>query len=264
MNVSMYEDYEIDSEDMMEMPRIQEMHYEMINESIKDQIEDPFTSRTNFVEEYFETINEQMEINGENPEVAYKLNSELESFCNEVIDMIANKFGLDVDVEEMNIIDLKNLTLAMYEFFIIRYPKNIKKFFVKFIINNKDLIKDALSEYSEKSDVVSTSLKNKLANPDMALIISNLRATIDYIIGLNLPLLDVFGVFNPERYDVYVISDAIESMVISEEKHRFFYVLDDSDESEDENFDNVYLSIEYSLLKKYKNESVNDGDSIDD
>lgn len=250
MNLNMYEDYDIDNEDIMELPDIKAMHRELIDESIKEQIEDPFESRANFVEDFFEMISDQMELCGENPEIATNLKTDEETFCREVITMISDKFGLDCDIEDMELEELKNLTLSMYDFFIIHFPKNIKKFFVKFINKNIDVIADALSGYSEKTDVVTTSLKTKLRDQKAVLILSNLRAAIDYIISLNLEILDILATFNPERYDIYVLSEAVENMVISSNNHQFFYPL--TGEIKDDNFDNVYLSIEYSLLKKFK------------
>ena len=250
MNLSIYEDYEVDSEEAIELPDIRAMHYELINESIKEQIEDPFESKSNFVEEYFETVDKQLELNGENPEVFSNLKNDVETFCNEVINMIDAKYNLDANIEDLELEDLKNLTLSLYSFFIVKYPKNIKKFFVKYIIANKDTIADALSSYNSKSDSVSISLKEKMSDPKIALILSHLRAVIEYIDSLDLNALDLMAVFNPERYDVYIITNAINDMVIGENfTHSFFYPL--VNESEDDNFDNVFLSIEYSLMKKY-------------
>ena len=158
--------------------------------------------------------------------------------------------NLDANIEDLELEDLKNLTLSLYSFFIVKYPKNIKKFFVKYIIANKDTIADALSSYNSKSDSVSISLKEKMSDPKIALILSHLRAVIEYIDSLDLNALDLMAVFNPERYDVYIITNAINDMVIGENfTHSFFYPL--VNESEDDNFDNVFLSIEYSLMKKY-------------
>ena len=254
MITDLLDDVEIDNDELIELPELKSLHSDLINESIKEQIIDPFESNVNFVDEYFSIFDKQVENAEENPDLKEQLITDAKKFCEEVLDMVDNKYDLGIEDEtlaEMNVEEIKDLTYAVYDFFVIHYPKNIKKFFVKYIIRNIDTIDEALSSLRSKNDVMTNSMKTKLIDERAACIIANLRTVIGYIDDLDLKGLDMLAYFNPDRYEIYVLSNAIQDMVISENfVHDFFKVL--NTDYEDEHFTEVYISIESGLIKKFK------------
>ena len=105
-------------------------------------------------------------------------------------------------------------------------------------INQLD-IANSLDHLKDRNDVVTNSLKNKLQDDRAVLILSNLKTVIEHIDTLDISGLDILGVYNPERYEIYVLSEAIQDCLIS-------------DSFEDDNYTNIYLAIESGLLKKFK------------
>lgn len=254
MLADLHEDYEIDNDELIELPQIKEMHYELINESIQEQVDDPFESKTNFIDTYFELIESQLESNGENPEVSESIKNDAIQFCLEIVKKIDGKYNIDVDMdtlEEKSLEDIKAFTYSLYDFFLIHYPKNLKKFFVKYIVSHMDDIANSLDHLKDRNDVVTNSLKNKLQDDRAVLILSNLKTVIEHIDTLDISGLDILGVYNPERYEIYVLSEAIQDCLISDSfAHSFFYPL--VGDFEDDNYTNIYLAIESGLLKKFK------------
>ena len=41
MLTDLVDNYDIDNDELIELPQLKDVHYELINENIKDQIEDP-------------------------------------------------------------------------------------------------------------------------------------------------------------------------------------------------------------------------------
>ena len=253
------EDYEIDTDELVELPELEATHRELIDESIKEQIEDPFESSVNFVDEYFTELEKQIERCDENPDLKAQIITDGKKFCQEVIKMVDAKYSLDIDdetIEEMDLESLMQLTYGIYDFFVVHYPKNLKKFFIKYIIQNIDVINEALMGSRDVNDVMVNSLKTKLNDERAARIIANLRTVIDYIDDLDLDGLEVLGYYNPERYDIYVLTNAIHDMTISENFVRgFFQVLTNS--YEDDHYTEIYIAIESGLIKKFKRADIN-------
>ena len=258
MITDVLDDYEVDDGELVELPELESTHRELIDGSIREQVQNPFDSTVNFVDEYFIELDRQISNSEENPDLKSQIITDGIKFCQEVIGLIDIKYGLDINdeaLEEMNLEDIRALCYSLYDFFVVHYPKNIKKFFIKYILQNIDDISEALSTLRNKNDVVSVSLRSKLTDERAANILANLRSVISYIDSLDLNGLDVLGYFNPERYDVYVLSQAINDMVVGENfVPAFFRVL--TNEWEDENYTEVYSSIESGLIKKFKKRDI--------
>lgn len=254
----LYDDYEIDNGEILEIPELKNAHRELIDESIKEQIEDPFDSTANFVDEFFTLIEKQLDKDSDNPDLQEEITNDARKFCIEVINMIDNKYDIDADndtLEQMDFEDLKNLTYGLYDFFIVHYSKNLKKFFIKYIIQNIDTISEALRGYKDTNDVTTNSLKSKLTDDRAAVIISRLRTVINYIDDLDIDGSELLGYFNPERYDIYILNVAIEEMVINDNFTRNFFKTV-VDEYEDDHYTEVFLSIQSGLIKKFKKMSI--------
>lgn len=252
------EDYEYDREDAAELPNIEMIHTELIDELILDQVDDPFVSKTDYVTEYFDIISQQKEVNGNNPDVQYNLDMDAKKFCTEVIKLIDDKYDLDIDFErldEYNLEQLHNVTEALYRFFVLQYGKNVKKFFVKFINKNITILYDAISSQSDRNDVITNSMKSKIRDSKVAIIISNLSSVIDYIIDLDLNGFDMLSLYNPDKYDIYILTELMTDFILPEDKFglKFFDIVKDQS---NEYYTDIYVAIESSLIKKFKKEGL--------
>ena len=138
MITDILDDFEVDDGELVELPELEATHRELIDGSIREQIQNPFDSSVNFVDEYFTELDRQMTNSEENPDLKSQVVTDGMKFCQEVIELIDTRYGLDIDddtVEEMSLEDVRALCYALYDFFVVHYPKNIKKFFIK-ICNN--------------------------------------------------------------------------------------------------------------------------------
>ena len=258
MLADLYDDFEVDNGEILEIPELKNAHRELIDESIKEQIDDPFDSTANFVDEFFTMVEKQLDKDSDNPDLQEEVTSDARRFCIEVIGMIDDKYNIDADtdtLEQMDFEDLKNLTYGLYDFFIVHYSKNLKKFFIKYIIQNIDTISEALQGYKDTNDVTTNSLKSKLTDERAAIIISRLRTVINYIDDLDIDGSELLGYFNPERYDIYILNVAIEEMTIGDDFVRKFFKTV-VDEYEDDHYTEVFLSIQSGLIKKFKKMSI--------
>ena len=140
--MSIYEDdYDIDNDELQELPELKSLHSELINEEITEQVENPFLNKINFLDEYFDEYDDLVEQYDENPDMMNKLESDAKDFCGEVLNLIDKKFNLDLDedtVSSYSVDEIRSITYSLYDFFIVSYVKNLKKFFVKYIVKNKD------------------------------------------------------------------------------------------------------------------------------
>ena len=254
MITDILEDMEIDNDEIVELPELQSLHSDLINESIKEQIADPFESNVNFVDEYFSIFDKQIENAEENPDLREQLNADAIQFCKELINMLDDKYDLDINdesVDDMNVEEIKDLAYALYDFFVVHYAKNLKKWFIKYIIQNIDVIDEALSSLRNKNDVMTNSMKSKLNDERAAGIVANLRTVIEYIDDIDLKGLDVLAYYNPDRYEIYVITNAIQDMLMGESFVRNFFK-PVTNEYEDDHFTEVFVSIKSGLIKKFK------------
>ena len=85
MLTDLVDNYDIDNDELIELPQLKDLHYELINENIKDQIEDPTESHVNFIDQYFLSVESELNENEENIELVQNLKADIVKFCNEVI-----------------------------------------------------------------------------------------------------------------------------------------------------------------------------------
>lgn len=194
---------------------LMEMPLEVIKENIRSQIDNPLSTRVDFVEpmiDKFNAIKEQYgELDTTETELK-KLKTDLFSF---IISALNDRFELDVVVDDDNAEQLQVVGYALYEFLILRYKKNITKFIHKFIKRNKKHLVKEFEQYYKKKDVTSITVKKKIKNKDEALIISNLPAIIKHIINDLAMDMDVHQFFDylgdGDLYEVEIIQQLVNS-----------------------------------------------------
>lgn len=241
------------ADDLIKLPNIKGIHYELINENIRDQIENPFENQINFLDEYVTEVRKELENNEENPDVVSAIKNDEWNFCIEIMQLISDKFNLDFDVDESDEIGLDRLigiTQSAYNFFVVNYAKNLKKFFIKFIKQNYKDIGKVLSEYKNNQDVTTSSLKSKINDEDKVVILAQLHSAIDYIISLELPGLDIMSYYNQDKYDIYILTEAMTDGIIGEDFGPQF-MAPITETNNDDYFDSVYLGIQSGLIEKF-------------
>lgn len=250
------EDFEEDRDEYILIPSIKDLHVELIEESIKDQINNGFGSSANFVEAFSEEIAKSLESNLDE-DVRKNIEIEAERFYCSVIDMVDSKFKLDVDLDQIagyRYDTIQEITEALYQFFIIDYAKNIKKFYVKYITENQDMLGEQF-ELNKRKDVSTISFKKKIVSRNIAIILSNINSVIEYINDLDIDPSEFISYFNNERYEVRVISDAIDNFYITGNFVPYF--LSEMDESyQGDEYDTILLNIQNSLYKKNKRAEI--------
>ena len=245
--------YEEDNTDLISMPEIRDLHYELISENIRDQIEDPFDNNTNFIETFSETCEQMKDTYENNIDVLNQIKQGEKDFYMEIIRLIDTKYDLDIDFDTIqdhfNNKDIQMMCETLYEFFIIKYKKNIKSFFVNFINNNKSQILNEFESLRKKKDVSTISLKKKISNKDMVPIVSNILEVISFIKSLEV---------TPERFITYYNLDKVynaklkgyieDNIITGNFVNTFLGPVFDDDQ--DYNFDSIVSSIQKNLCDK--------------
>lgn len=255
-------DFEDDNDEYILIPKLKDLQTELLEECIKAQIADPHSSSTNFIEPYHDDLIVALK-SEMSDDTRTAIMQDAEEFYTTILMLINNKFNLDIDMTTVsrNNDYLVTLTDAIYQFFIIDYVKNIKKFFVKFITQNQSDIA-AMFDSDKKKDVSTTVFKKKLLSKNMVTILSNIDAVLSYIYNLNIDAADFIDFFNQDRYEVKVISDAIDDFVITGDFVQSF-LSEIGNNQQTGGYDIIILKVQNALYDKNKrldNKEDNDGD----
>jgi len=163
-----------------------ELPFELIKESILEQINDPISTKTNYVDiiiDKCEMFKSQYE--GDD-DLRQQIDESLRDFFVFIIKNIDDKFNLGIDINEIaSYNNFVTVGTAIYKYFILRYSKNVTRFIIKYIFKHKK----RLSEYYQdktKRDVSTLAYKKQIKNIDDLTIITNLPTIIKYIISLDI------------------------------------------------------------------------------
>lgn len=185
---------------------------DLIKENIRDQIENPLSTTVNFTETVIDKIRELENIYGDNDEVMRNVHNECISFFSFIIEQISERFELGIDSSYFTDFNqIKNIGLALYNFFILNYKENITNFFYYYIIKNKKAIVSQFESYLKKKDVTTNSTKKKIKNREDVLIVSNLPNVINYIANLEIEPVDfILYASNISDFEINSIISLIE------------------------------------------------------
>lgn len=163
-----------------------ELPFELIKESIVEQIDDPASSSTNYINVILDKCEIFKSQYSMNEEALQELNDNLIDFCTFVLNSIDRKFDLGLDINTVAAYsDIAEVTQALYKYFVLRYTKNITKFFTNFIFKNKKMLTASYSDKSKK-DVSTLAFKKKIKNSDDLCILANLPSIIKFIMDLDI------------------------------------------------------------------------------
>lgn len=161
-----------------------ELPFDLIKESIIEQINDPVSSRTNYIDvilDKYELFKVQY---ADNDDVIEELEEHVRSFFIFIMQAIDDKFNLGLDLNEIaGRKDMIDVSECLYKYFVIRYVKNITRFITKYIFKNK---KTFVKYYSDKNmkDVSTLAYKKHIEDQDDLVIIACLPSIIKDIITM--------------------------------------------------------------------------------
>lgn len=189
-----------------------ELPFNLIKESIMEQIQDPMSTNINYIDIIVDKCNMYLDEYSDDESVKNEINTQLREFFVSIMEAIDSKFNLGLDIDDISSFNnASEIGESIYRYFILRYKKNITKFITKFIFSNK---KSICSGYPDKGkkDVSTLAFKKQLKNPDDLCIITNLPDIMRYIIGLDIdPDQFVELSSGQNNYDASIIRQLISS-----------------------------------------------------
>lgn len=247
------DDVELLGDDVIRVSPLKELSHDLLTESIKLQIEDIFISRTNFLIEFQDCYdNERSGYDFDDTNVISETDEIAKDFYISVLMQIDKKFNLELDTDViagLNIDGLRNLTEGLYEFFILKYQKNVTKFMTLMLLENCDFIADGIKLDNE--DVCAYSYRSKLKTENQAILMSHLNSGIRTIIDLETDGSDFIMYFNQDKFEVAIVKYAIDKGIIMGDFVRPFLQLV-FDGLKDNIYDEIISDIREKLFKKFR------------
>lgn len=118
----------------------------------------------------------------------------------EIIAMISNKFNFQfTPTVDMDSYGVSNL---LYDFFVSNYHVYLVKFVTKYIINECEVLYNALQmeQFKKDKDVTTLSNKKLYDNSHLAIICSHLNLVIDYMTELDFSMEQILNVIYNNNY----------------------------------------------------------------
>lgn len=197
----------IETEDLLA-----ELPFDLIKESIFEQIQDPMSTNRNYVDVIVEKCEMYKEEYSEDEAVIAEIDNHLNEFFISIMQAIDDKFNLGLNMEEISAYsNVSEIGHCIYKYFIISYMKNITKFITKFIFKNKKSISNHYED-KVKKDVSTLAFKKQFKNPEDLCIITNLPSIMKYIIELDIDSLEFIDLSTGiDNYEASVIRELIEN-----------------------------------------------------
>lgn len=229
-----------------------DLPFELIKESIREQIEDPTGTNINYIDVIIEKCNTFKELHDDNPELITQINDSIDEFFTSIITDINDRFDLGLDIETIKTTeDIIEVGTAIYTYFILRYVKNVGKFITKYIISNKASIASNFNNEIKK-DVSTAAFKKQIKNKDDLIIVSNLASIIKSIINLEIDSKTFIELSTgSDSYERAILIDLIDTdkLIGDFVKNYLDIVIDIHDYI----LDSIYTEIKTRILKKVMN-----------
>lgn len=163
---------------------IAELPFDLLRESIYEQINNPLSTNMDYIDSIIEKADEFKELYGENDGVVEGLDAALNDFFINILTKISDRFNLELDIDTISSrSDIVEIGQALYDYFILRYTKNITKFISKYINTHKKEFSDYYMDKNKK-DVSTMVYKKQFKDQDDLTIVSNLSSIINQVITL--------------------------------------------------------------------------------
>ena len=189
-----------------------ELPFDLIKESIMEQIQDPMSTNINYIDTIVEKCELYKEEYSEDETVIAEIDSHLNEFFISILTAIDDKFDLGLDINGLaEYSNISEIGQCVYKYFILYYMKNITKFITKYIFKNKKALTSYYADKTKK-DVSTLAFKKQIKNPEDLCIITNLPSIMKYIIGLDIESLEFINLSSGiDNYEASVIRELIET-----------------------------------------------------
>ena len=226
-----------------------ELPFDLLKASIIDQINDPVSTNVNYVEVIVEKCKLSKENLSNNEDALRIIDAALREFFVFVIEEINKRFDLGVDIEAISDSDeMIEIGESMYNYFILRYVKNISKFITNYILEHKKELTEYYSDKNKK-DISTLTYRKQLKDSQDLCIIINLPSIINYIISLDIDPLEFVSLSAGKNN--YVAS-VVKGLILSNKMIGNF--VDDyiglSTDSHDYLIDQIQTDIKVKIIKK--------------
>lgn len=209
------EDYEILNTIDLDM-LLSDLPIDLIKENIRYQVDNPLDVASDYSTIVIDKCSTILKEYSQIEDIKNEIEQTMDEFYRFIINLIDQRFNLDINYEDMNTHDIIKFGHILYKFFILRYRKNVSRFIYKFIVKNKKKLAANYTNDDKRKDVVTVVLKKKTKNKDEVRILSNLPLVIKDILSLeHQPEEFMEMCCSNDLYEAEVIKELIEDFVIS-------------------------------------------------
>ena len=241
------------NDEIINISSLKELSHELIMDCITEQVENPFSSDANFVEQFNEQFEQLMEDNESDPDGIREVSDEATDFYQKVISMIDNKFNLEIDagiLGDLNYKGLKNVCDALYSFFIVNYGKNISKYMINVILEYNDSIVTEIVDNKKNKDVSTLGFKKKIDDKNFAVLLANINLAMKCAKSIYVDPEKFISYYNSDKFDVAVLQYTVDNMIVTGDFVSTF-VKNVFGDIQDDTYDEVVADVQQGIYKKY-------------
>lgn len=257
MITNLDENIEVFGDEVIKMPMLKEVSGELIVECIDEQINDPTSTKINFLETFKENYDSDIEDANGDDDAVKELNDIARDFYCNVLDKINTKFSLGIDGDVLyasNGDTLQNIADGIYQFFLVDYQDNITNYISKMIIIMKDALAESImKEKKADTDVVSEVMSKKILNASYATILANINSAVDMVKDLEMDISDFIKLYDEEYFPVAILKYCIKNNLINGDFVPAF-ILPFFNRIQDDTYDEIMLTIQQNIFEEYKRE----------
>ena len=256
-------EYITDEDDIVHTSALKELSNDLITEGLKSEVDNPYMSHVDFLEQFEEEYEFQMADLDEADDI-YQDNKDIaRDFYLRVLFMLDDRFHLEIDEEQVGAISLeglKNMTEGLYTFFILKYRKNISKYLIRLVIDNEDSLADALNQSMKEmlkqknydDTVTYSSWTRKVENIRYGSILASVNEVIATVKNIDIDPKDFIEFFNTEKFEVASVEYAIDHMIITGDFVPYFLDVVFGDDVQNDIYDDIVGEVQHALYKRYK------------
>lgn len=256
-------EYITDEDDIVHTSALKELSNDLITEGLKSEVDNPYMSHVDFLEQFEEEYEFQMADLDEADDI-YQDNKDIaRDFYLRVLFMLDDRFHLEIDEEQVGAISLeglKNMTEGLYTFFILKYRKNISKYLIRLVIDNEDSLADALNQSVKEmlkqknydDTVTYSSWTRKVENIRYGSILASVNEVIATVKNIDIDPKDFIEFFNTEKFEVASVEYAIDHMIITGDFVPYFLDVVFGDDVQNDIYDDIVGEVQHALYKRYK------------
>ena len=174
-------------------------------------------NRSDHFKPIFVEYNSIMEEESNTGEVKDEAQNRFNAICNIFIDLICNKFHLELDPEwkddHMN--ELPGVVIALYDFFVVDIVNNLNEVLVTYIRNNMETIYEKFEDRKNKKDAATLTNKKQFS-PELAIVASNIYDITTWILQ-QMSEEQYIECMNPEYGPLKIFSNMLENGIANGE-----------------------------------------------